>query len=309
MNGSREAVEVGRDEPVIEAALATLKDRLKQVRRRFSQAVRKSEENAERIHQLRVATRRASAALDLYRDFVPRKHAKKMGTQLKHIRRAAGRVRDCDLLLSRFSSGAAQAESPSFIKRIRSLRREAYGALRHLHKEHIPSKRLKRRTKALIRRTRQKAERRSQPTVQTFKDWAPDRLHVFLRDFFQAAAPDLRDFAQLHRFRIRSKALRYAMELVATTFPPEFKEELYPDIERLQMLLGDINDESNFLSSVGKRLANNVKLSDVDGLKHRMAQEQHALDDLEREFAGWWTAERREALKRRFDEITAVRAA
>jgi CHAD domain-containing protein len=309
MNGSRQPKEVAGDEPVIEAALATLKDRLKLVRRRFSQAARKGDKNAERIHQLRVATRRASAALDLYQDFVPRKRAKQMSERLKCIRRTAGKVRDCDLLLSRFSSGAAQSESPSFVKRLHALRRKAYVDLQHLYQEHITSNRLKCQTKALLRKTRQKAERRAQPTVQTLKDWAPERLRFFLRDFFQAAVPDLRDFGQLHRFRIRSKALRYAMELVAATFPPEFKDELYPVIERLQTLLGNINDESNFLSSVGKRLANNVKLSDIDGLKHRMAQEQHALDDLEREFAGWWTAERREALKRRFDEITAGRAA
>ncbi len=56
----------------------------------------------------------------------------------------------------------------------------------------------------------------------------PERLRVFVNEFFEAAAPDLRDFSHLHGFRIRSKAVRYAMELVASTFPPEFKDELYP---------------------------------------------------------------------------------
>jgi len=309
MNGSRPAEEVGRDGPVIEAAVAMLKDRLKLVRRQLSRAVRKGDKNAERVHQLRVATRRAAAALDFYEDFVPRKCAKQMAKRLKRIRRTAGRVRDCDLLLSRLSSGVAQTESPSFIKRIHSLRGDAFEALCRLHKKHVTSNRLKGQTRVLLKRIRQKAERHPQRTAQRFNDWAPDRLRIFLRDFFAAAAPDLRDFAQLHRFRIRSKALRYAMELVAATFPPEFKHELYPVIERLQTLLGDINDESNFLRSIGGRLANKARLADIDGLKHQMAQEQHALDDLEREFAGWWTAERRENLKRRFDEIVSRRAA
>ena len=65
--------------------------------------------NAERVHQLRVATRRAAAALDLYHDFVPRKSAKKMEARLKRIRRTAGDIRDCDMLLARFSSEVAQA--------------------------------------------------------------------------------------------------------------------------------------------------------------------------------------------------------
>ena len=83
------------------------------------------------------------------------------------------------------------------------------------------------------------------------------------------------------------------MELVTTTFPPPFSKELYPVVERLQSLLGDINDEANFICSIGRRLTNEAKLSDVDGLKHRMAQEQHTLDELERGFSHWWTADRR----------------
>jgi len=309
MNGCKQAVEAGRDEPVIAVALSTLEVRFELVRKRYSQAVRPGRKNAERIHQLRVSTRRASAALDLYNDFVPWKRATKMSNRLKRIRRTAGKVRDCDLLLTRFSSGVAQAESPSFIKRLHALRDDAYGALCRLHEKHASHGRLKRLTRALLKRTRRRAKRRPRLAARKFKDWAPERFRAFVSDFFEAANPDLRDFAQLHQFRIRSKALRYAMELVAATFPPEFNNELYPVVERLQTLLGDINDESNFLKSVGTRLANKARLSDIDGLKHRMAQEQHALDEREREFADWWTTERRESLKRRFDEILAPRAA
>jgi CHAD domain-containing protein len=309
MNASEQSVDAVRDELAIDVALSTLEARLKLVRKRFSQAVRHGHKSTERIHQLRVATRRASAALDLYEVFVPRKRAKQMSRMLKRARRTAGKVRDCDLLLSRLNSGSAQAEVPSFIKRIHSERAAAYCALCRLHEKHACSARLKRRTRALLTGTRQKAERRPHLATQKFKDWAPERLRMFLSDFFQAASPDLRDFAQLHQFRIRSKALRYAMELVAPTFPPEFKRDLSPVIERLQTLLGDINDESNFLKTVGTRLAHKARPSDVDGLKHRLAEEQHALDELEREFAAWWTTERRDALRRNFDEIVAPRAA
>jgi hypothetical protein len=79
--------------------------------------------------------------------------------------------------------------------------------------------------------------------------------------------------------------------------------ELFPVIERLQSLLGDINDEANFIRSIGRRLSNQARLSDIDGWKHRMAHEQHTLDELEREFSQWWTAERRDELRRGFDAI------
>src|SRR5262249_55938712 len=110
---------------------------------------------------------------------------------------------------------------------------------------------------------------------------------------------------QLHQFRIHAKTLRYAMELVAPAFAPEFRQELYPVVEHLQGLLGAINDESNFLRTVATRLSETAKASDIAGLTHRMAQEQRTLDELERDFASWWTPERREDLRRRFEHMLA----
>jgi CHAD domain-containing protein len=308
MNDLSQTVEAGHEQQVVDVALATLDDRLKSVRKRFSQAARRGATNPERIHQLRVATRRASAAIDFYEDFITRKSANKMAQCLKRIRSRAGKVRDCDLLLARFSGEEAQAEASSFIKRAQASRASAFRDFRRLHRQHDDSNRLKRRARKLLAKTRRKAERRPHLAVQKFKDWAPGRLRVFVSEFFQAANPDLRDFTQLHQFRIRSKALRYAMELVDSTFPPSFRAELYPVVERLQSLLGDINDEANFIRSVGRRLTNQAKLPDIDGLKHRMAQEQRTLDELEREFSQWWTADRRDALQRGFEAVIIQRS-
>jgi CHAD domain-containing protein len=302
MKGSPQTVEAGKDDQVVDVALSTLDDRLKTVRKRFSRAVRHGGTNPERIHQLRVATRRASAAVGFYKDFTARKSAKKIDRCLKRIRRTAGKVRDCDLLLARFSGGQSQAEAASFIKRVQASRASAFRDLCRLHRQ-LDSNRLKRRSRKLLAKARKKTERRPHLAVQKFKDWAPVRMRIFVSDFFQAANPDLRDFTQLHQFRIHSKALRYAMELVTATFPLSFAKDLYPVIERLQSLLGDINDEANFIRSIGRRLTNKAKLSDVDGLKHRLAQEHRTLDELEREFSQWWTADRREALRRGFDSV------
>ncbi len=122
MNGPSQTVDAGHEEQVVDIALTTLDDRLKSVLKRFSQARRHGATNLERIHQLRVATRRASAAIDFYEDFITRKSANKMARCLKRIRGTAGKVRDCDLLLARFSGEEAQAEAASFIKRVQASR-------------------------------------------------------------------------------------------------------------------------------------------------------------------------------------------
>ena len=63
MNRAPQAVGDDFDVPVVEAAASMLKDRLKRVRRRFTAAVAQGKKNAEPVHQLRVATRRAAAVL------------------------------------------------------------------------------------------------------------------------------------------------------------------------------------------------------------------------------------------------------
>jgi CHAD domain-containing protein len=293
-------------DPVIQVAIDAVRTRLKRVRRLMSKAAKKGRHDAERIHQLRVATRRAAAALDLYGEFLPRKRTKRMRKLLTKIRKTAGEIRDCDILLLRFASERPPDHAPAFVKRIRSMRRRAEGKLEQLHKKRVASRRLKRKIAALTRRTLRKASHHSDRSSRSFSEWAPNRLRIFVSDFFEAAAPNLDQFGELHRFRIRTKALRYAMEFVAPAFPSELTTELMPVVERVQTLLGAINDEFTFLTNVGKRLTRKNSPADVEELRRRLTAEQAALDNLDREFATWWTAARRDGLKRRFDELAAA---
>ena len=65
-----------------------------------------------------------------------------------------------------------------------------------------------------------------------------------VQKFFKAEPSNVGDVNALHRFRIRGKELRYAMELLAAAFPVGFRDELYPVVEQLQELLGDIIDHA-----------------------------------------------------------------
>jgi CHAD domain-containing protein len=55
---------------------------------------------------------------------------------------------------------------------------------------------------------------------------------------------DVPDFGSIyhHRVRILGKRLRYAMEIFADCFPPEFNEQYYPTVEEMQEILGRAND-------------------------------------------------------------------
>ena len=46
----------------------------------------------------------------------------------------------------------------------------------------------------------------------------------------------------LHRLRILGKRARYALEIFADCFPPQFKDSIYPAVEQVQDTLGVIQD-------------------------------------------------------------------
>src|SRR5204862_202186 len=58
-------------------------------------------EDFETVHGLRVAARRAAAAVDLYADWMPHRQAARWKARLKRIRRVAGAARDADVLVRR----------------------------------------------------------------------------------------------------------------------------------------------------------------------------------------------------------------
>src|SRR5581483_8236462 len=84
---------------VPEAATAVLAARFAVVREFLPLAVEKPYDDPEHVHQLRVGTRRAGAALRVFKDCLPRKHRSATRDALRTIRRAAGDARDWDVFL------------------------------------------------------------------------------------------------------------------------------------------------------------------------------------------------------------------
>src|SRR5581483_9024684 len=84
---------------------------------------------------------------------------------------------------------------------------------------------------ALRSRATQTLAQRAAPLVRELHD-----------EFTAALAGDCDDHAHLHQARIAGKRLRYAMEVFVDCFAPPFREQLYPLVEELQEILGNIND-------------------------------------------------------------------
>jgi CHAD domain-containing protein len=286
------------DEPLADVARRVLRARLKAVWRWLRLAANPSGDEIENVHELRVATRRAMASIQIFSDLLPAARAEWFQKKLKKTRQTAGSVRDLDVLSSRLRSSEEQHQEPglkSLIARVEEERRHAQPAINELRHK-LKSHGFTHRRKKLVRRI----ERASESKATDFLSAAQVGLRPLVVNFFAAAEGDFECISALHQFRIAGKELRYAMEVFAAAFVPEFRDELYPAIERLQELLGTVNDHANAQNSYLGWLDKTQDEAERLVLGKLIATESTALRDSIHHFREWWTPARVSELKSRF---------
>jgi CHAD domain-containing protein len=230
--------------PVADAARVVLAARFAVVRHYLPLAAERPAESAEYVHQLRVGTRRASAALRVFKEAMPRRLLKNAKRTLRQIRRAAGGARDWDVFLLSlpearplaaagakpaldFLLGYAFGERAAAQAELTQAAAEA-GPLFAEQSEELPA--------------RAHEPQPEGPAPANFGELAARQLGELLRTFTADAAANPKEPAQLHALRIAGKRLRYAIEIFAPCFPPAMKEVVYPAVEGVQELLGDVQD-------------------------------------------------------------------
>jgi CHAD domain-containing protein/uncharacterized protein Yka (UPF0111/DUF47 family) len=283
----------------------TLHDRLAAVRHYLALAAEKAEEDVEYVHQLRVWSRRAAAALALYEEWLPRRRFRWLKKQLKRVRRAANDARDSDVLIHRLRTKESGHGVKPWLDEVRLERDEAQKALVAVHDRLRQDRRFAQRIAQLLRRVRFRGGGKAGAANARFGDWARGRLGPVVGRFFAAIPSDRADPAALHRFRVRGKELRYAMEVLAGAFPESFRTRLYPAVEALQNRLGEIND----LATAAARLEH--KLQTPGGSAHSaswrqlLAAEREQLGQARRQFWEWWTPQRLRELRDGFEAVLA----
>jgi CHAD domain-containing protein len=228
--------------PVDDAARHVLTVRLEGVRDYLPLALQQADNDPEHVHQLRVGTRRAGAALDIFACCLPSKVYKGARKHLRNIRQVAGEARDWDVFLASLTQRPGERG-----RKLRSAldclvgyvvaKREAA----QLQLEEA-SKNLPFAFERFLAETVAAVHKPNDPRLRTLADLALPRLTGLLRELDDAASIDLEDHAHLHQIRILCKRLRYAMEVFADCFAPAFRVELYPAVEAMQETLGNAND-------------------------------------------------------------------
>ena len=90
--------------PLVEAAYIVLPNRFNVVAHFLPLAAGSAAKDIEHVHQLRVASRRAASALELFALCLPKKLEKRLRRLLRTLRRAAGAARDWDVFLTMLQS-------------------------------------------------------------------------------------------------------------------------------------------------------------------------------------------------------------
>lgn len=187
--------------------------------------------DAEAIHDLRVAIRRFAQPLAIFEPWFASKHVPEIIRQLKALRSAAGRVRDCDIaleLVAKTDAGSVEKLNNTLLVRRKAAQRGLISALRRWTEQ-----------KRAAKWRKELAEIEAPEKLQnyTWDEQARNELPRIAKTLFHSST----SAKHLHKLRIRAKKLRYALEL----FQHAYGDAGVAHIEQLrdvQTLLGDIND-------------------------------------------------------------------
>jgi CHAD domain-containing protein len=283
------------DGSVGDAARKSLEARLATVAYWLPLAARPVNGDLERVHQLRVATRRAVAALKLYRDSLPGKPRRWLTKRLKKIRHTSGEARDLDVLFARLQKNFGDERSEvlqCLADQRASLQPKILAIADRCHADN----RLHRETYALLNGI-VAVEVAAAADNSIFRSWASAKLHHVAERFFAAEPSDNADWSALHQFRIAGKKLRYTIELLSPAFGSELRRDLYPIVQELQEKLGNIND---FVvgAALLEKLGESINSPPAKGLCDQLiAEHGTSRDQAIADFREWWTPERASALR------------
>jgi CHAD domain-containing protein len=290
-------IDIGSDGKVCDAARLSLESRLMTVLQHLPLAAYHAEQDAEHVHRLRVSTRRAMAAHKLYRDYLPRKQARWTQKQLKKLRRAAGEARDLDVLAERLKRRYGD-RADQVVKRIAEERAAVQPEIVRLAERFRRKGKFLRRAAKLLESIR--CDDRSCPAEGGgfFGPWAAQQLAANAEQFLAAVPDEQADMAALHRFRIRAKALRYLIELVAAACGGALRDTPYRTIEELQERLGKINDHVSARDRLRGWAAETTDSELRDALCQFAEEEVAQLAVELAAWRDWWNDERVAELRR-----------
>lgn len=228
--------------PLANAVTTILSQRLDAVLYYLPRVARRADENVEFVHQLRVAARRSTAALDAFRPLLSRKRSQILRKELRGLRKSLGEARDLDVMVLRLGDEAERQESKKLRRVVRMLE-----ARRQSEQSNVVSACASAEDAGLVRAIEKLLTKvrwlgsTDEPSLQAFN---ATLLRDAVRQFFSQADTSSHDPAELHAARIEAKRLRYTLELVEPVLTKSAGKKPRKLFAELQDSLGQVSDHS-----------------------------------------------------------------
>jgi len=318
------------DTPCLVAARTVLSQGLVAVRRSLEAVTEGAAEDRERARQLRVAIRRSSASLRLFRSLCEEDLVRRLRKRLRAVRRITGEAREADACLGRLARDLVSAppdDEPAIRLLIATVKMDRAAAQDQIEEHVTPhlQQSVTKLIKRLLRSVRMPPidrpgldDHRATPSPPyTLGERCVLDLPRMIEAARSASQRPLEDLAALHRLRIANKKVRYALEILSGCFPDRLAQEVQPVVDELHDRLGAMNDLHELVQRI-EALAvedkqprkNGAKGDDANALQlawTRLAKRyRQERDQLHAEFIAWWNSPSRRAL---FDEIAEMTAA
>ncbi|MGE3181112.1 MAG: CHAD domain-containing protein, partial [Phycisphaerae bacterium] len=258
--------ELGSETPCTVAAQRVLSDRFALLAQWFPIATDPQNVDVRSVHQLRVATRRISAALAVFEQYCAPKPLRKLKKLLKQMRGAAAQARRDDVHLNFFSSDrrlrSLDAGRSALLESIVSARAAAQSDLNELGTT-AAFHDFESLGEAVLDSIADHAQASAgisaaagQSTPYVLTELAACELPTLVDPIRDLSHDDLNDIEALHDLRLCIKRFRYSLEILGSCFPTDFIRVHYGRIQDAQQRLGSINDLSEIAARVDQVLRN-----------------------------------------------------
>ena len=242
--------------------LAALEERWRKYRIELKRC--RAEFSNDAVHDLRVATRRILALIQLLNSISPRPRLKKLSRVFKDQLDEFDDLRDTQVILARLSGIIRD------LPQLRDFQENRQSSEKHLLK--VLSKKVKRleipKIAKRIRKTHEsiKAETDNDTDLQLLQ--AVDGAFLRVRKRFSVV--DVAHPATIHRVRVAFKSFRYMVEIVHPLLP-DFPIENLKRMNEYQTLMGEIQDAEVFTKKL-EDFTEHASLSDPEPVRRYMDQ-------------------------------------
>ncbi len=248
---------------------------------------------------LRVSTRRAVEAVRVFSELISDAVRGDLLADLRRLRVAADEARNLDVLCAEFvrcATGSCEETCRQIADTLRQRREKAQQPMLVLYRE-LAAGGFSERIAGLLKAIKSEVSRKSEPTFA----WQASRyLEPVVKKFLRASKADLSDDEALHRLRIRTKKLRYTMEIVAVAFAPRFRQKLYRQVSAFQDVMGMVNDHATAKALFSDWVATTDDLQQAAFFRGILLAETKAHEDLRQALYAMWTPHAVKKLRQQF---------